>query len=202
MIVKIVYLTVTLCSSISTYTYSLTRSSSFSAELNGTESKSKELSSIHDSVEMTSNKFQSENIPSKNPPPSVNGVVKKEPLAASASSSATSGSGANNAALPTPASKPAPSAQSREKAASYLTSVKKNLKDNVSAYQRFTAALKKYQKENQYEELTQVLVDVFLSRDEWHHLLRGFYHFLRNNHKAEFNELCFNLTGQRCENAT
>ena len=174
-----------------------------SFDFNGT--KSKELSSIHDSVDVPANQPPSENVP----------LVKKEPLAVSALATVTSAKKNTEdqtpapvkeekptAALPATTAKPAPSAQSREKAASYLSSVKRNLKEDGNAYQRFTAALKKYQKENNYEELTQVLVDVFFSKEPWHPLLRGFYHFLRQNHKAQFDELCLNLTGQRCEAAT
>ena len=169
---------------------------------------SKELSSIHDSSDLPA-KVKSENIPlnnhkNSNNKNSCNGS-SGSPLAPTGADikkeSASSGvSSAPSATIAAPsATKAAPSALSKEKAASYLSDVKKNLKDHLDSYQRFTAALKKYQKENQFEELTQVLVDVFLSREQWHPLLRGFYHFLRLNHKERFNELCFNLTGRKCD---
>ena len=179
------------------------------------ESKLKELSSIHDSLNIKSEKTAEDASIAANgvspksqfskAPSNQNGIVKREPFANGirptlSSNAATSTTSTTSSSAPaTTASSKAPSLQSREKAASYLASVKKNLKDSVDLYQRFTAALKKYQKENEYEELTQVLVQVFLSREQWYPLLRGFYHFLRNNHKAKFNELCVSLTGQGCE---
>lgn len=95
--------------------------------------------------------------------------------------------------------KPPASTESKEKAAQYLSSVKKCLKEHLALYQQFTGALKRYQKDNDYQELTKVLVDVFLTREDWFPLLRGFYHFMRINHKNDFSELCLSLTGTGCE---
>uniref|UniRef100_A0A672UHH9 Regulator of telomere elongation helicase 1 n=1 Tax=Strigops habroptila TaxID=2489341 RepID=A0A672UHH9_STRHB len=82
------------------------------------------------------------------------------------------------------------------RAASYMTTVKKTL--SQENYKLFSKALQDYKMTNDFPAMLSHMSALFIEDEEKHVLLREFYQFIRPQHKKQFDEACYNLTGEGC----
>ncbi|XP_008589275.1 PREDICTED: LOW QUALITY PROTEIN: regulator of telomere elongation helicase 1 [Galeopterus variegatus] len=90
---------------------------------------------------------------------------------------------------------PAASAQ-EGRAKQFMVAVKQAL--SQASFSTFTRALQDYKGSDDFTALVACLSPLFAEDPKKHSLLRGFYQFVRPHHKQQFEEVCFQLTGQGC----
>ncbi|XP_062949511.1 LOW QUALITY PROTEIN: regulator of telomere elongation helicase 1 [Cynocephalus volans] len=90
---------------------------------------------------------------------------------------------------------PAASAQ-EGRAKQFMVAVKQAL--SQASFSTFTRALQDYKGSDDFAALVACLSPLFAEDPKKHSLLRGFYQFVRPHHKQQFEEVCFQLTGQGC----
>ncbi|KAJ7427077.1 Regulator of telomere elongation helicase 1 [Willisornis vidua] len=84
----------------------------------------------------------------------------------------------------------------KARATSYITTVKETL--SQQNYQLFSKALQEYKNTNDFPAMLSQMSSLFLEDEKKHFLLRGFYQFVRPQHKKQFDEECCSLTGEGC----
>uniref|UniRef100_A0A8B9FFU7 Regulator of telomere elongation helicase 1 n=1 Tax=Amazona collaria TaxID=241587 RepID=A0A8B9FFU7_9PSIT len=92
--------------------------------------------------------------------------------------------------------KPNPAETKRARAAAYLATVKKTL--SQERYKLFSKALQDYKIRDDFLAVLSQMSALFIEDEEKHVLLREFYQFIRPHHKKQFDEACYNLTGEGC----
>nr|XP_020016632.1 regulator of telomere elongation helicase 1 isoform X2 [Castor canadensis] len=90
---------------------------------------------------------------------------------------------------------PAASAQAG-RAKLFMVTVKQAL--SQVSFDTFTRALQDYKSSDDFEALVACLSRLFAEDPKKHTLLQGFYQFVRPHHKQQFEDICFQLTGQGC----
>nr|AAR27235.1 DEAH helicase isoform 2 [Mus musculus] len=78
----------------------------------------------------------------------------------------------------------------------FMVAVKQAL--SQANFDTFTQALQHYKSSDDFEALVASLTCLFAEDPKKHTLLKGFYQFVRPHHKQQFEDICFQLTGQRC----
>ncbi|XP_052040531.1 regulator of telomere elongation helicase 1 isoform X4 [Apodemus sylvaticus] len=78
----------------------------------------------------------------------------------------------------------------------FMVAVKQAL--SQANFDTFTQALQHYKSSDDFEALVASLTCLFAEDPKKHTLLKGFYQFVRPQHKQQFEDICFQLTGQRC----
>ncbi|XP_069892833.1 regulator of telomere elongation helicase 1-like isoform X2 [Dipodomys merriami] len=78
----------------------------------------------------------------------------------------------------------------------FMVTVKQAL--SQANFDTFTQALQKYKGSDDLEGLMACLALLFAEDPKKHSLLQGFYQFVRPHHKQQFEDMCFQLTGQGC----
>ncbi|XP_062484300.1 regulator of telomere elongation helicase 1 [Pezoporus occidentalis] len=91
---------------------------------------------------------------------------------------------------------PNPTENKRARAAAYLATVKKTL--SQESYKLFSTALQDYKIRDDFLAVLSQMSALFIEDEENHVLLRDFYQFIRPHHKKQFDEACYNLTGEGC----
>ncbi|KAE8574306.1 hypothetical protein XENTR_v10003373 [Xenopus tropicalis] len=86
--------------------------------------------------------------------------------------------------------------QKMTSASLFLVSVKQSL--SQENYGTFMAAMTEYKKNNDLQQLISHLRTLFCQDPAKYNLLRGFYQFIRPQHKLEFDSACTQLTGTGC----
>ncbi|XP_071428784.1 regulator of telomere elongation helicase 1 isoform X2 [Pithys albifrons albifrons] len=84
----------------------------------------------------------------------------------------------------------------KARATSYIATVKETL--SQQNYQLFSKALQEYKNTNDFPAMLSQMSSLFLEDEKKHFLLRGFYQFVRPQHKKQFDEECCSLTGEGC----
>uniref|UniRef100_A0A8C2M8X8 Regulator of telomere elongation helicase 1 n=1 Tax=Cricetulus griseus TaxID=10029 RepID=A0A8C2M8X8_CRIGR len=84
------------------------------------------------------------------------------------------------------------------KAKLFMVSVKQAL--SQASFDTFTQALQHYKGSDDFEALVASLTCLFAEDRKKHTLFKGFYQFVRPHHKQQFEDICFQLTGQGCGN--
>ncbi|XP_050999969.1 regulator of telomere elongation helicase 1 [Acomys russatus] len=82
------------------------------------------------------------------------------------------------------------------KAKMFMVAVKQTL--SQASFDTFTQALQHYKGSDDFEALVASLTCLFAEDPKKHTLLKGFYQFVRPHHKQQFEDICFQLTGQGC----
>uniref|UniRef100_A0A8C5YP65 Regulator of telomere elongation helicase 1 n=1 Tax=Marmota marmota marmota TaxID=9994 RepID=A0A8C5YP65_MARMA len=78
----------------------------------------------------------------------------------------------------------------------FMVAVKQAL--SQASFDTFTQALQDYKGSDNFEALAACLGSLFAKDPKKHTLLQGFYQFVRPHHKQQFEDICFQLTGQSC----
>ncbi|XP_029392071.1 regulator of telomere elongation helicase 1 isoform X2 [Mus pahari] len=78
----------------------------------------------------------------------------------------------------------------------FMVAVKQAL--SQANFDTFTQTLQHYKSSDDFEALVASLTCLFAEDPKKHTLLKGFYQFVRPHHKQQFEDICFQLTGQRC----
>ncbi|XP_055452055.1 regulator of telomere elongation helicase 1 isoform X3 [Psammomys obesus] len=82
------------------------------------------------------------------------------------------------------------------KAKMFMVAVKQAL--SQANFDTFTQALQHYKGSDDFEALVASLTCLFAEDPKKHNLFKGFYQFVRPHHKQQFEDVCFQLTGQGC----
>ncbi|XP_021085448.1 regulator of telomere elongation helicase 1 isoform X3 [Mesocricetus auratus] len=82
------------------------------------------------------------------------------------------------------------------KAKLFMVAVKQAL--SQANFDTFTQALQQYKGSDDFEALVASLTCLFAEDPKKHTLFKGFYQFVRPHHKQQFEDICFQLTGQGC----
>ncbi|XP_051040427.1 regulator of telomere elongation helicase 1 isoform X1 [Phodopus roborovskii] len=82
------------------------------------------------------------------------------------------------------------------KAKLFMVAVKQAL--SQANFDTFTQALQHYKGSDDFEALVASLTCLFAEDPNKHNLFKGFYQFVRPHHKQQFEDICFQLTGQGC----
>uniref|UniRef100_A0A8D2CSU0 Regulator of telomere elongation helicase 1 n=1 Tax=Sciurus vulgaris TaxID=55149 RepID=A0A8D2CSU0_SCIVU len=82
------------------------------------------------------------------------------------------------------------------RARSFMVAVKQAL--SQASFDAFTQALQDYKGSDDFQALAACLGRLFAEDPRKHTLLQGFYQFVRPHHKQQFEDICFQLTGQSC----
>ncbi|XP_031228933.1 regulator of telomere elongation helicase 1 isoform X2 [Mastomys coucha] len=78
----------------------------------------------------------------------------------------------------------------------FMVAVKQAL--SQANFDTFTQTLQHYKSSDDFEALVASLTCLFAEDPKKHTLLKGFYQFVRPHHKQQFEDICFQLTGQHC----
>ncbi|XP_028629854.1 regulator of telomere elongation helicase 1 isoform X2 [Grammomys surdaster] len=78
----------------------------------------------------------------------------------------------------------------------FMVAVKQAL--SQANFDTFTQALQHYKSSDDFEALVASLTCLFAEDPKKHTLIKGFYQFVRPHHKQQFEDICIQLTGQRC----
>ncbi|XP_036606348.1 regulator of telomere elongation helicase 1 isoform X2 [Trichosurus vulpecula] len=82
------------------------------------------------------------------------------------------------------------------KAKLFMLSVKQSL--SQANFDLFTRTLQQYKGMDDFHTMMAHISTLFAEDPKKHHLLQGFYQFVRPHHKKLFEEACLKLTGQSC----
>ncbi|XP_068928720.1 regulator of telomere elongation helicase 1 isoform X1 [Petaurus breviceps papuanus] len=82
------------------------------------------------------------------------------------------------------------------KARLFMLSVKESL--SQANFDLFTRTLQQYKQMDDFHSMMAHVSTLFAEDPRKHHLLQGFYQFVRPHHKKPFEEACLKLTGQSC----
>ncbi|KAH0515281.1 Regulator of telomere elongation helicase 1 [Microtus ochrogaster] len=83
-----------------------------------------------------------------------------------------------------------------DRAKLFMVAVKQAL--SQANFNTFTQTLQHYKGSDDFEALVASLISLFAEDPKKHTLFKGFYQFVRPHHKQQFEDVCFQLTGQRC----
>ncbi|XP_075819494.1 regulator of telomere elongation helicase 1 isoform X1 [Microtus pennsylvanicus] len=83
-----------------------------------------------------------------------------------------------------------------DRAKLFMVAVKQAL--SQANFNTFTQTLQHYKGSDDFEALVASLISLFAEDPKKHTLFKGFYQFVRPHHKQQFEDICFQLTGQRC----
>ncbi|KAL1786498.1 regulator of telomere elongation helicase 1 isoform X1 [Sigmodon hispidus] len=82
------------------------------------------------------------------------------------------------------------------KAKLFMVAVKQAL--SQTNFDTFTQALQHYKGSDDFEALVASLICLFAEDPKKHILFKDFYQFVRPHHKQQYEDICFQLTGQGC----
>ncbi|XP_028741090.1 regulator of telomere elongation helicase 1 isoform X4 [Peromyscus leucopus] len=89
-----------------------------------------------------------------------------------------------------------PMAGTQDRAKLFMVAVKQAL--SQANFNTFTQALQHYKGSDDFEALVASLTCLFAEDPKKHILFKDFYQFVRPHHKQQFEDICFQLTGQGC----
>ncbi|KAM9372083.1 regulator of telomere elongation helicase 1 [Phaethornis superciliosus] len=89
-----------------------------------------------------------------------------------------------------------PAEPKKARAMLYIATVKETL--SQQNYDLFSKALQHYKKTDDFQTMLSQMSSLFIEDEKKHGLLRGFYQFVRPQHKKQFDEACCSLTGLGC----
>ncbi|XP_009997011.1 PREDICTED: regulator of telomere elongation helicase 1 [Chaetura pelagica] len=89
-----------------------------------------------------------------------------------------------------------PAEPKKARATLYIATVKETL--SQQNYELFSKALQHYKTTDDFPAMLSQMSSLFTEDENKHVLLRGFYQFVRPQHKKQFDEACCSLTGVGC----